>query len=129
MNDCLFCKIIKKEIPSYKIYEDDKFFSFLDIYPRVKGHALVIPKDHYRWVYDVPNFSKYWEVAKKISLKIQNTLNSEFVSFVTMGEEVPHAHIHILPQQSKSIEGIRFQDTIDIEKEEIQSLADKIKGI
>ena len=84
MSDCIFCKIVKGEITSYKIYEDELFFGFLDIYPRVKGHTLLIPKRHYRWVYDVPDFGGYWERAKIISDAMQKALKPEFVSNPTI---------------------------------------------
>ncbi len=127
MEDCIFCKIVKGEIPNYTIYEDDHYLAFLDIFPRVKGHALVIPKKHYRWVYDVENFGEFWEVAKKISLGIQQSLNARSVSYLTLGEAVPHAHIHILPQTGSDIAGIKFTDGIKMEKEEFGKLAEEIK--
>ena len=99
MDDCIFCKIVRGEIPCYKVYEDDKFLAFLDINPISTGHTLLIPKIHYRWVYDVPEFGEYWEIAKKIALNIKNSsLTPEFISFLTVGNEVPHAHIHITPR-------------------------------
>ncbi|MDD2482747.1 MAG: HIT domain-containing protein [Candidatus Shapirobacteria bacterium] len=101
MDDCIFCKIIKGEIPCHKIYEDDNFLAFLDINPVAVGHTLLIPKTHYRWVYDVSNFGNYWQVAQKIALAIKNSdLNPEYVSFLTMGNEVHHAHIHIIPRST-----------------------------
>lgn len=99
MSDCIFCKIVKGEIPCHKVYEDDKFLAFLDINPVSPGHTLLIPKTHYRWVYDVPNFGEYWQIAQKIAINIKNSpLNPEYISFLTMGNEVPHAHIHIIPR-------------------------------
>jgi histidine triad (HIT) family protein len=101
MNDCIFCKIIKGEIPCDKVYEDDNFLAFLDINPTSTGHTLLIPKTHYRWVYDVSNFGEYWQVAQKIALAIKNSdLNPEYVSFLTMGNEVHHAHIHLIPRST-----------------------------
>lgn len=101
MDDCVFCKIIKGEIPCHKIYEDDKYLAFLDINPVSIGHTLLIPKDHHRWVYDVPDFGKYWQIAQKIAISIKNSsLNPDFISFITMGNEVPHAHIHIIPRKN-----------------------------
>ena len=122
MDNCIFCKIVKGEIPCFKIYEDEKFLAFMDVFPRAKAHALVIPKQHYRWVYDVPNFGEYWDVSRKVAQKIQESLQSEFISFLTMGEEVPHAHIHILPNG----EGLKFGEVKSISKEEIKNLADQI---
>ena len=126
MEDCIFCKIVKGEIPSFKVYEDQNYVAFMDIFPRVKGHTLVIPKKHYRWMNDVPKFGEYWEVAKKISLGIQKYLNARFISYLTLGEEVHHAHIHILPQTENGIHGIKFSEVIKMEKEEIGQLAEEI---
>lgn len=98
MDDCVFCKIIKGEIPCHKVYENDNFLAFLDIQPFTDGHTLVIPKKHYRWVYDVPNFGEYWEFAKKVTLILQEKLQPDYISYITMGKLVPHAHIHIIPR-------------------------------
>lgn len=98
MTDCIFCKIIKGEIPSYKVYEDENFLAFLDINPLNPGHTLVIPKKHYRWVLDVPQFGKYWEFAGKIAKKLQQNLKTDSINFVTLGYEVPHAHVHVIPR-------------------------------
>ncbi|MCX6730843.1 MAG: HIT domain-containing protein, partial [Candidatus Roizmanbacteria bacterium] len=67
--DCIFCKIVKGELPSYKVYEDDLCIGFLDIFPLSKGNVLLIPKKHYRWVNDIPEFGAYWEAARVISYK------------------------------------------------------------
>ena len=99
MDDCVFCKIVKGEIPCHKIYEDDNFLAFLDINPINFGHTLLIPKVHYRWIYDVPNFGQYWQIAQKIALAIKKSpINPEYISFLTMGNEVFHAHIHLIPR-------------------------------
>ncbi len=127
MEDCIFCKIVKGEIPSFRVYEDESFMAFMDVFPRVRGHVLVIPKKHYRWVYDVPEFGAYWETAKKVGFQVQEVFDASFISFVTMGEAVPHAHIHILPQKGGNIEGISFKPVIEMSKEEIGMLAQEIR--
>jgi len=100
MDDCIFCKIVKGEIPCYKIYEDEKYLAFLDINPVSQGHTLLIPKTHFRWVYDVPEFGEYWQTAQKIALSIKNSeIKPDFISFLTVGIEAPHAHIHIIPRK------------------------------
>ena len=124
---CIFCQIVKGEIPSHKVYEDESFIAFMDIFPRVKGHTLVIPKKHYRWVYDVPMFGEYWEVTRTVSKAVQKVLQARFVSYVTVGEEVHHAHIHILPQLKEDSSGIKFTEVIKMEKEDIQNLTEEIK--
>ena len=65
-DNCIFCKIVSGDIPSYKIYEDDEYLAFLDIAPFADGHTLVIPKKHYQFVWDVEEVGKYIEVAQKI---------------------------------------------------------------
>ena len=100
MDDCIFCKIIKGEIPCHKVYEDDNFLAFLDINPVSLGHVLLIPKTHFRWVYDLPNCGEYWQVAQKLAINIKNSeLKPDYISFLTMGNEIEHAHIHIIPRK------------------------------
>ena len=97
MEDCIFCKIVKGELPSYKVYEDEHFLAFLDINPRAVGHTQIISKEHFRWVWQVPNFSEYFEVAKKVALAQQKAFDTEMILCRVTGEDVPHAHIWIYP--------------------------------
>jgi histidine triad (HIT) family protein len=102
MEGCIFCKIAKGEIPSHKIYEDEEFVAFLDVRPLSPGHALVIPKKHYRWVWDVPNAGRYFEITKKIARAIQDSFGTKEVLSKIIGEEVPHAHIWLFPNPEKA---------------------------
>ena len=79
MDNCIFCKIIKGELPSYKVYEDELFISILDIFPRTKGHTLVIPKKHHRWVYDVPEFKEYWDCVLRLTNSMNKSLSPDFI--------------------------------------------------
>lgn len=104
MNDCIFCKIIKGEIASQKVYEDKHFLAFLDINPQSPGHTLVIPKKHYRWVWDLPsyeepspNYCDYSAVIQRIAKAIQGTFDTDAVLMKVVGEEVPHAHTWLFP--------------------------------
>ena len=97
METCIFCKIVKKEIPASIVYEDENFLGFLSIDPMSPGHTLVIPKEHYRWVWDVPNAGEYFEIVKKIALAQKKAFNTEFVLSKIVGEEVHHAHIWVFP--------------------------------
>lgn len=97
MEDCIFCKIVASEIPAYKIYEDDKFLAFLDIFPYVTGHTMVIPKKHYRWVWDIENYGEYMEVVKKIVKHFQKKSGKDMIYATIFGEEIAHAHMHIIP--------------------------------
>ena len=130
MDDCIFCKIIKGEVPCHKVYEDDNFLGFLDIRPLTKGNSLLVSKKHYRWVYDVPNFGDYWEAAKKVALSTIKTLGAERVTFLTLGMEVPHAHIRIIPRYKNDKQGdVPNLDIVEeIGKEEMRIIAEKIKS-
>lgn len=97
MKDCIFCKIVSKEIPAYIVYEDSEFIAFLDINPQSPGHTQVIPKRHCRWVWDVPNVGKYFEVTKKIALAQRKAFDTDFILSRIVGDEVPHAHIWVFP--------------------------------
>ena len=100
MNNCIFCKIIKGEIPSNKIYEGEKFLAFLDINPESKGHTLLIPKDHYEWIQDTPDelISEIFVVAKKIIKDLIKETGCQFVKVKVIGKDVPHFHIHLIPE-------------------------------
>jgi histidine triad (HIT) family protein len=102
MSECIFCKIVKKEIPSHTVYEDAGFMAFLSIDPRSPGHTLVIPKKHYQWVWEVPEAGKYFETTKKIALAIQKAYSQEAVFGHIEGTEVPHAHIWVYPNPAKT---------------------------
>lgn len=121
---CIFCKIVNHELPCYQIYEDGLFLAFLDIHPRVAGHSLLIPKKHYQWTYEVPEFTQYWQTALKITRTLQKTLKPTFVTYVTHGLEVPHAHIHILPRRQHETEFV--PKPITMSKEEMQQTAEAI---
>lgn len=112
MKDCVFCKIAAGEVSAHVVYEDDAFLAFLDIRPLTKGNTLVIPKDHYRWVVDVLNFGEYWEVAKKVGLAAQRAFSADWISFITLGLEVPHAHIRVVPRYPDDLHDI----VIDLDK-------------
>lgn len=101
-SNCIFCKIASGEMPSHKIYENEHFIAFLDIRPRSPGHTLVIPKEHYRWVWDVPNIGTYFEVVKKIALAQRKAFDVDMVISKVVGEEVPHAHVWVFPDPEKA---------------------------
>ena len=104
MADSIFTKIIKGEIPSYKIYEDEKTFAFLDIYPTQPGHTLVIPKQQVEFLWDLKqeDYVALMETCKKVARHIRETLGARYVGVKVIGEEVPHAHIHLIPLNSAS---------------------------
>jgi histidine triad (HIT) family protein len=95
----IFSKIIQGEIPSYKIAETEKFFAFLDIFPLQKGHVLVVPKVEVDKVFDLPDtyLNELMQFAKPIAKAIEASFPCNRVSMVTVGLEVPHAHVHLIP--------------------------------
>ncbi|MDR0957310.1 MAG: HIT family protein [Candidatus Nomurabacteria bacterium] len=97
MEDSVFTKIIRGDIPSHKIYEDDKVFAFLDIHPETAGHTLVVPKIQVDKIYDLPDdyYSAMWSAAKTIAQNMEKVLGKR-VRLSVVGVDVPHAHIHVL---------------------------------
>lgn len=116
MENCIFCKIVKKEIPAEIVYEDNDFLAFLDIHPQSPGHTQVIPKKHFRWVWDHPQAGAYFEVAKKIAQAEQKAFGTDFILSKIVGDEVPHAHIWVFP--NSEIEG---------DKKDFKGNAEKIR--
>ena len=129
MTDCIFCKIVKGEIASYKVYEDKDFFAFLDIRPLTKGNCLVISKKHFRWTYDVSNFGDYFEVAKIVALAAKKAFRAEWVSFLTLGLEIPHAHIRVIPRYKKDLHGAVVDINVfdSFSDSQMKNIARKIK--
>nr|WP_297169296.1 HIT family protein [uncultured Dysgonomonas sp.] len=95
----IFSKIIKGEIPCYKIAENDNFFAFLDIRPMAKGHVLVIPKHETDYLFDLDDdvLSEMIVYSKKIAKAIQKVVPCKRIGLMVIGMEVPHAHIHLIP--------------------------------
>lgn len=127
MADCIFCKIVRGEIPSYKVYEDKNFFAFLDIAPLNPGHTLVISKNHYRWTWDVPNFGEYWEVAKRVAKATMEALNAPMVEFLTHGAEVHHAHIWVVPVYKGEKGFINESERKQFSDQQLKEFSQKIK--
>jgi len=98
--DCIFCKIAKGEIPAETVYEDKDFLVFLDIHPQSPGHVQVVPKKHYRWVWDYPNIGKYFEIVKKIAEAQRKAFDTDWILSKIVGDEVPHAHVWVFPNSN-----------------------------
>ena len=99
MQESIFSKIIKGEIPSHKIYEDDDVFAFLDIRPITPGHTLVVPKKQVEFVWDLSpeDYAKLAAAVQKIALHLRETLGVPYVGEQIIGVDVPHAHVHLIP--------------------------------
>jgi histidine triad (HIT) family protein len=105
MEGCIFCKIAKGEIPSAKVYEDELILAFLDISPANKGHTLVIPKEHFETLTDIPvgTLSKMMKIVRKVSKKVEKKLKAEGYTIMMSNREageqvIKHAHIHVMPR-------------------------------
>lgn len=120
MDDCIFCKIVKGEVPAHKVYEDENYLAFLDTNPQSPGHTQVIPKQHYRWVWDVPNAGEYFEIAKKVAKAQQKAFKTHFVLSKIVGDEVEHAHIWVFPNTAVAGEKKDFAENAIKIKNEIE---------
>lgn len=128
MSDSIFTKIIKGEIPCYKIAEDDRFIAFLDVFPIKKGHTLVVPKAQIDYLFDLDDslLSDLMIFAKKVSQKMQSAISCERIGIAVIGLEVPHAHIHLVPLDT--VGDIDFsQPKLQLSAKEMTEIADSIR--
>ena len=104
MEDSIFTKIIKGEIPCNKIYENDKVLAFLDIHPANTGHTLVVPKMQVEYVWDLPaeEYDALMSAVKKIALHLRQVTGYAYVGSAIVGTDVPHAHVHLVPFDTTS---------------------------
>lgn len=105
--NCVFCKIIKGEIPSFTVYEDDLFKVILDRFPAAPGHMLIIPKAHYADIFELPDevARQLYPLAQKLALKVKNVMGAEGINIVqnngeAAGQSVHHFHLHIIPRKA-----------------------------
>lgn len=124
----IFSRIIAGEIPSYKIAENDKFFAFLDVSPRVKGHTLVVPKKEIDYIFDIEDelLAEMMVFAKRIAKAIETAIQCKRIGVMVLGLEVPHAHIHLLPIQSEKDMNLS-NPKLKLEAEEFTEITRKIK--
>ena len=124
----IFSKIAAGEIPSYKCAENDKFYAFLDIFPMVLGHVLVVPKIEVDKFFDVPDtfLAEILVFAKPISQAIEKAFPCARVGCEVIGLEVPHTHIHLSP--INSAHDLDFRNAKSLQKEEMEAIAERIKA-
>ncbi len=118
----IFTRIIKGEIPCYKIAEDEKYFAFLDINPVQKGHTLVVPKteDDYIFHLDDEELAGLMIFSKKVAKAIEKAVPCKRISVAVVGLEVPHTHVHLIPiSQEKDLDFAKKQQVFPAEMEEI----------
>ena len=129
MSDSIFTKIIKGDIPSYKILENENFISFLDINPIKEGHTLVVPKLQVDYIYDLPNdiFNGLFNFSKLVAQKLERAIECDRIGISVVGLEVPHAHIHLIP--INEISDMSFENQrIHLSQIEFQNILKKINS-
>jgi histidine triad (HIT) family protein len=126
--ESVFTRIVKGEIPSYKIAEDENYYAFLDINTLAKGHTLVIPKKEVDYIFDLDDeiFADLHLFAKKVAKAIKEAIPCKRVASVVLGMEVPHAHIHLIPM-NKETDANFFNPKLKFEAVEMQEIANSIK--
>lgn len=125
----IFSKIIAGEIPSYKIAENDKFYSFLDINPVNWGHTLVVPKQETDYIFDIPDadLGEMMVFAKKVAKALKSVMPCRKIGVTVLGLEVPHAHIHLVPLQKEG--DMDFHHKIsDPDPERMREIADRVSA-
>ena len=135
--DCIFCKIVTKEIPTKILYEDDDTISFLDAFPVAKGHTLVIPKTHHAKIQDLPFDinQKLFDTVHKMISKVDSLEGSTLIAIHNgkeSGQEIPHVHVHLIPRSNDDSAGpvhSMFKDKIELSKSETDSIYNKLKII
>lgn len=122
----LFTKIVKGEVPAYKIAEDSQFLAFLDINPNARGHVLCIPKKEVDYIFDLEEevYQELMRFSRKVALALKKTVDCKRVGMAVVGLEVPHAHVHLIPLNSMS--DMDFSNSMKMEDEEFKRLAESI---
>jgi len=125
----IFTRIIKGEIPCYKIAEDENFFAFLDINPLKKGHTLVVPRTEVDYIFDLEKdtLAGMMVFSQKIARAIEKVVACNRIGVVVLGLEVPHAHIHLVPIDSEA--DVRFSNPrVKLTEEEFRDIASRISS-
>lgn len=129
MEDSIFTKIIKGEIPCHRVYDDEKTLAFMTIHPAQPGHVLVIPKKQVQFLWDLPDedYQAVMATAKKVAQRVREVLRPPYVGEMVVGTDVPHAHVHIIPFES-SDQLLKKPDTsIEPDHSALAAMAEKLK--
>lgn len=133
--DCIFCKIINGEIPSEKVYEDDKVFAFMDINPLNDGHVLIIPKSHAGTIHEIgeDDFLAVMSATHKLAAAVRKALNPDGINLLQLNgkaanQVIPHLHVHIVPRWSGDGLTVSQWEIVAGNMEKIKSVAEQIKN-
>jgi histidine triad (HIT) family protein len=124
----IFTKIVKGEIPCYKVAEDERFLAFLDVNPNAKGHTLCIPKKETDKVFDIVDleYAALMLFSKKVAIALEKTIPCKRIGMAVIGLEVPHAHVHLIPLNE--MDEMRFHNKVKMTAIEFESLAKSINS-
>jgi len=124
----IFTKILRGELPCYKIDENDDCFAFLDINPNTRGHTLCILKKEIDYIFDLSSedYQKLMNFSRKIAIVLKKSVNCKRIALSVVGLEVPHVHVHLIPLESMS--DMNFDRSIKLDDNEFKSLVEKIKS-
>ncbi len=119
----IFTKIIKGEIPSYKVAENNEFYAFLDINPNAKGHTLVVPKKEVNKLFelDKDTYNGLMNFSREVAIAMKKVISCERIGMAVIGLEVPHVHVHLIPLQK--MEDIQFIKKVKLQPEEFKAMA------
>ena len=128
MEECIFCKIVSGEIPSFKVFEDQDTVAFLDVMPRSEGMCIVVPKNHYHhFDDDMDNTGKVFDAAMVVAEKVKKALSPVTVFFSSIEAQVPHFHVRVYPVYQDTIPLIENKP-IEVDQNQLISLAEKISS-
>jgi len=134
VDDCVFCKIIRGELDSEVVYDNDHAIAFLDINPIHDGHTLVIPKEHHKDLYDLPDevLSEVMKVVKKVAVGVKKAVNADGVNIgmnneLAAGQVVFHAHFHVIPRYEG--DGLKHWGRQSEEEPQLKEVANKLKAV
>jgi len=133
--DCIFCKIIKKEIPAKIIFETEKSLAFMDAFPLTKGHSLIVTKTHYEKVQDISkeDNADLFETVRRTISKVDKITGATLLAVhngIQSGQEIPHVHVHLIPRSSEDSAGpvhSMFSNPPKLSDKEIQDIYEKLK--
>jgi len=124
----IFSKIISGDVPAYKVFENENFLAFLDIFPLAKGHVLVIPKKETDYLFDIfsDEYLELWKFVQQVAKAMDMVIDCKRIGVAVIGLEVPHAHIHLVPLNNVS--DINFERSkLSFSEEEMDAVAQKIR--
>jgi histidine triad (HIT) family protein len=133
VDSCIFCKIAQKQVPSTLVYEDEKTVAFLDIRPLNEGHTLVIPKEHYENIFDIPKelICYIHRFTKRVAIAVEKATHADGISIIQQngeaaGQEIFHLHVHVIPRY-KGQKLPRFDELSEADREQLSRTAAKIR--